>query len=183
MVRPGGVAIDGLARRPWHRIPARPSTRSIWSRLFWPYLVVFVVGLYGQPLLRAIRMASGSLPRRASAAAIGWGIAWILVADPARHVDEIVKLLGLVDRREDLPVTMSRGWRQRTALACAMARGAPVLCVDEPFVGLDAAGREQLVVVLDWYRSAGRTVVVATHDAPSLHDLEPRVVRIGSDDD
>lgn len=98
--------------------------------------------------------------------------------DPVAHVDEIVGILGLGDRRDDLPVTMSRGWRQRTALACAMARSAPVLCVDEPFVGLDTAGKGQLVAALDWYRSSDRTVIVATHDAPGLDDLSPRLVSI-----
>lgn len=66
--------------RPWSRIPARPSPRSIWSRLFWPYFAVFVVGLYGQPVLHAIRKATGSLPREAASAAIGWALAWLMVA-------------------------------------------------------------------------------------------------------
>lgn len=66
--------------RPWSRVPARPSQRSIWSRLFWPYFAVFVVGLYGQPVLHGIRKATGSLPREAASAAIGWALAWLLVA-------------------------------------------------------------------------------------------------------
>ena len=100
------------------------------------------------------------------------------VERPADHVDEIVARLGLDDRRNDIPTTMSRGWRQRTSLACALARGAPLLCVDEPFVGLDAAGRGQLLDTFEWYRSDGRAIVVATHDLPGLGDLTDRVLRI-----
>ena len=103
------------------------------------------------------------------------------VPEPATHVDEIVSRLGLADRCDDIPTTMSRGWRQRASLACALARGASLLCVDEPFVGLDADGRIQLVDTLDWYRSAGRAVVVATHDLPGLGDITPRVIRLGDD--
>jgi ABC-2 type transport system ATP-binding protein len=96
----------------------------------------------------------------------------------ADHVDEILARLGLDDRRNDIPTTMSRGWRQRASLACALARGAPLLCVDEPFVGLDAAGRVQLLDTFEWYRSDGRAIVVATHDLPGLGDLTDRVLRI-----
>ena len=101
------------------------------------------------------------------------------VAGGADHVDEIVTRLGLGERRDDIPTTMSRGWRQRASLSCALARAAPLLCVDEPFVGLDTAGRAQLVDTLDWYRSAGRAVIVATHDLPGLGEITPRVIRLG----
>lgn len=100
------------------------------------------------------------------------------VPETEDHVDEIVTRLGLDDRRDDIPTTMSRGWRQRASLACALARGAPLLCVDEPFVGLDAEGRIQLVETLDWYRAADRAVIVATHDLPGLGDITPRVIRL-----
>ena len=98
--------------------------------------------------------------------------------EPDAHVEQIITLLGLQDRKDQLPQTMSRGWRQRAALACSLTRAAPLLCIDEPFVGLDTAGRQQLVDTLNWYRSHGSAVVVATHDPQGLEMLQPRIVQI-----
>lgn len=103
-------------------------------------------------------------------------------SEPVAHVERIITTLGLEERRDQLPQTMSRGWRQRAALACALARAAPLLCIDEPFVGLDTAGREQLVDALAWYRTLDRAaVIVATHDPDGLAGLAPRIFRLASD--
>ena len=57
--------------------------------------------------------------------------------------------LGLYERADDLPVTFSRGLRQKTALALGLIRPFELLLVDEPFVGLDAAGKAALLELLD----------------------------------
>jgi ABC-type multidrug transport system ATPase subunit len=72
--------------------------------------------------------------------------------------------LGLANRADDLPTRFSRGLRQRTSMLVALCRPFEVLLVDEPFVGLDAAGKNS---VLELFRAAtdrGATVVVATHE-------------------
>ena len=72
--------------------------------------------------------------------------------------------LGLYDRADDLPNTFSRGLRQKAAIALAFVRPFDLLLVDEPFVGLDAAGKTALLELLDQAADDGATLIVATHE-------------------
>ena len=72
--------------------------------------------------------------------------------------------LGIYERADDLPVTFSRGLRQKTALALGLIRPFDLLLVDEPFVGLDAAGKAALLELLDEAHGNGAALVVATHE-------------------
>ena len=82
--------------------------------------------------------------------------------------------LGLYDRADDLPNTFSRGLRQKAAIALAFVRPFELLLVDEPFVGLDAAGKAALLELLDQAATDGATLVVATHELTYVE----RVVRL-----
>jgi ABC-type multidrug transport system ATPase subunit len=78
--------------------------------------------------------------------------------------DEVLDRIGLLHRADDLPARFSRGLRQKTAIALALFRPFRVLLVDEPFVGLDAPGKEALLDLLAEVNGHGASVVVATHD-------------------
>ena len=92
------------------------------------------------------------------------------------HLDELVERLGLTDRRDDLPSRFSRGLRQKTAIAVALCRPFTVLLVDEPFVGLDAAGRESMLELLSEAHASGATVIVATHDPEVIERFDRGLV-------
>ena len=83
----------------------------------------------------------------------------------AEDIDAIIDRFGLLPRADDLPARFSRGLRQKTSLALGIVRPFGLLLVDEPFVGLDATGKQALLDLLDELHREGRTVVVATHDA------------------
>jgi ABC-type multidrug transport system ATPase subunit len=82
---------------------------------------------------------------------------------------DLLGLLGLYHRADDLPVTFSRGLRQKTAIALGLIRPFDVLLVDEPFVGLDASGKAALLELFDEHRAKGTTLVVATHELEFVH--------------
>lgn len=86
--------------------------------------------------------------------------------------DELIERLGLSDRRSDLPSQFSRGLRQKTAIAVALCRPFSVLLVDEPFVGLDAAGRQTMLELLAEANDDGATLLVATHDPDVIERFE-----------
>jgi len=92
--------------------------------------------------------------------------------DWEEHAHHLVDVLGLGDRAVDLPTTFSRGLKQKAAIAIAFVRPFDVLLVDEPFVGLDRAGRDSLLGLIDWVHGDGATVVVATHELGTVGTSE-----------
>lgn len=77
---------------------------------------------------------------------------------------ELLGHVGLYERADDLPNRFSRGLRQKAAIVLAFVRPFDLLLVDEPFVGLDAGGRDALLGLLAQAGADGATLVVATHD-------------------
>jgi ABC-2 type transport system ATP-binding protein len=88
------------------------------------------------------------------------------------QVDGLIAVLGLTDRADDLPARFSRGLRQKAAIAVGLVRPFDLLLVDEPFVGLDVAGREALLSLLDNAHALGAAVVVATHEASYVERVD-----------
>lgn len=95
------------------------------------------------------------------------------------RADDLVERLGLSARADDLPVTFSRGLRQKASICLAFVRPFEVLLVDEPFVGLDAPGRRALLDLFDEAQAAGRTLLVATHELTTVAACD-RVVALRS---
>jgi ABC-2 type transport system ATP-binding protein len=80
------------------------------------------------------------------------------------RAEELIERLGLAHRADDLPTRFSRGLRQRTSVLVSFCRPFQVLLVDEPFVGLDAAGKAAVLELFAEAGAGGAAVVVATHE-------------------
>lgn len=88
--------------------------------------------------------------------------------DWADHADWLIDSVGLAERADDLPSTFSRGLKQKAAIAIAFVRPFDVMLIDEPFVGLDSAGRAALLDLISWAHDDGASLVVATHELASV---------------
>ncbi len=88
-----------------------------------------------------------------------------LRGEPAdnRRALSLLADVGLADRVDDLPGTLSGGMRQRAALARTLYEDRPVVLMDEPFSALDALTRAR-VQDLAANLLRGRTVLLVTHD-------------------
>jgi ABC-type multidrug transport system ATPase subunit len=83
---------------------------------------------------------------------------------------DLVDMVGLMDRVDDLPTTFSRGLKQKAALTMAFVRPFDVMLIDEPFVGLDRLGKLALLELLTLAHGDGATLVVATHELSSVNE-------------
>ena len=86
------------------------------------------------------------------------------VADWRASADDLLDRLGLGPRADQLPTTFSRGLRPKAAISLAFVRPFSLVLVDEPFVGLDQAGKSALVSLFDDAHAKGAALVVATHE-------------------
>jgi len=98
------------------------------------------------------------------------------VVEWEERAEALLRRLHLTDRRDDLPGSFSRGLRQKAAIALGLVRPCAVLLVDEPFVGLDTAGKESFLALLDEAAASGVTLVVATHEMGFIHRVDRVVV-------
>jgi ABC-2 type transport system ATP-binding protein len=94
---------------------------------------------------------------------------------------DLVDMVGLMPRVDDLPMTFSRGLKQKAAITMAFVRPFDVMLIDEPFVGLDRTGRQALLDLLSLAHDDGATLVVATHELSSVEKSDRLIALSGGE--
>ncbi|HWY65930.1 MAG TPA: ABC transporter ATP-binding protein, partial [Rhizomicrobium sp.] len=148
----GLVTIDGL--------DTRQSPRAIHAGL--GYLPDFF-GLYDALSVRRCLHYAARAHGIASGAAAG-------------AVQTAAARVGLSDRMEQAAGALSRGLRQRLAIAQTIVHQPKVLLLDEPAAGLDPQARRDLSNLLRALRDSGMTLVVSSHILAELEDYCDRMV-------
>lgn len=87
-----------------------------------------------------------------------------------------LELFGLGEYRKSSPLVLSGGEKKRLTLACILAWDPQVVILDEPTVGQDSIQKEKLAGTIRMLASAGKTIVVVSHDIEFLWPIQPRVV-------
>ncbi len=87
----------------------------------------------------------------------------------------LIGRFGLHEKRRAQFHSLSVGQQHRLALALAMVHHPKVLFLDEPTAGLDVPARAELHAIMDELRSAGTTILLATHDMAEAEKMADRV--------
>ena len=94
----------------------------------------------------------------------------------AARADGLLAKLGLSERRDALPRTLSGGEKQRVAIARALINEPKLIIADEPTGNLDSKSGQDVVMILhDVARDQGRAVLIVTHDQ-RVEDVADRVL-------
>ncbi|MGX4601072.1 ABC transporter ATP-binding protein [Faecalimicrobium sp. JNUCC 81] len=93
-------------------------------------------------------------------------------------IDEIMKAVGLENRKGNFPAQLSGGEQQRVAIARALAKNPKLLLCDEPTGALDYnTGKSILKLLQDTCRKMGMTVIIITHNL-ALTPMGDKVIKV-----
>ena len=97
------------------------------------------------------------------------------VPDPARAVQEALGRFNLSGRRLDLAAQLSKGLKQRVALARTLLHQPQIVLLDEPTSGLDPESARDVRELVLALRHEGRAILVSTHNLDEVERIADRV--------
>ncbi len=97
------------------------------------------------------------------------------VRDTAARIDPLLHELELEAKRDALPTELSRGMKQKLAIACGLLHDPVALMLDEPLTGLDPVGIRRMKATIAERARAGAAVILSSH---LLHLVEELCTRL-----
>ncbi len=95
---------------------------------------------------------------------------------PYERIDEVLSLVGLLERKNDPFRTYSLGMKQRLSIASALLNNPEVLILDEPTNGLDPEGIIQIREIITHIAKQGITIIIASHLLDEIEKICSHVV-------
>ena len=95
-------------------------------------------------------------------------------------VPDVLKMVGLAGKQGRYPHELSGGEQQRVAIARAVVNKPAILLADEPTGNLDPATSAGIMSLLSTINQNGTTVIMATHDAGIVDQMQRRVIELVS---
>jgi ABC-2 type transport system ATP-binding protein len=107
-------------------------------------------------------------------------------AIPGR-VDQVIRLMNLESKRDEMIGGLSRGMKQRLGIGRAVIHDPPLLVLDEPAAGLDPKARVELKELLKDLHAKGKTIFITSHILADLEEIctsiaiieKGRLLRVG----
>jgi ABC-2 type transport system ATP-binding protein len=91
------------------------------------------------------------------------------------NVDNLIKMLGLEDKRNTLFINLSGGLKQRVGIAISLVNDPEIVFLDEPTTGLDPKARRDVWNAIRDLKARGKTIVLTTHYMEEAQNLADRV--------
>jgi ABC-type Mn2+/Zn2+ transport system ATPase subunit len=99
-------------------------------------------------------------------------------AEDHAHVERALTEVNMLEYKDRQIGALSGGQKKRVFVARALAQGADILLLDEPFAGLDATSEKALLGLFISLKEQGKTIILATHDLVSLPNTCDRVALV-----
>ena len=95
------------------------------------------------------------------------------VTEPVRtsSIDDVLEVVELQDKRDELIGKLSRGMRQRLCVGKTLVQNPRILLLDEPASGMDPKGRIELRSLLKELQRQGKTILISSHILTELSDV------------
>ncbi|MFN8139818.1 MAG: ABC transporter ATP-binding protein [Fimbriimonadales bacterium] len=90
--------------------------------------------------------------------------------------NQLLHQYDLLEKQDDFVATLSKGMKQKLAVACALVHDANVLLFDEPLIGVDPRGAHEFKLELTRQRDAGAAILISTHLLDTAERFCDRVV-------
>lgn len=100
--------------------------------------------------------------------------------DSANLSIELLEKVGISNKKDELASKLSSGMKQRLSIARALINDPKILLFDEPFTGLDPKGMNLISSILNNLKSAGKTILLTTHNLALGLELGDRFVILNS---
>jgi cell division transport system ATP-binding protein len=95
-----------------------------------------------------------------------------------RRTWKTLRMVGLLDKMDEMPLKLSGGEQQRVAIARALINNPPILLADEPTGNLDPDISVDIINLMNNFNAWGMTVVIATHNIDLVRKYSKRVIRL-----
>ncbi|MCK5557129.1 MAG: ABC transporter ATP-binding protein, partial [Candidatus Hydrogenedentes bacterium] len=87
------------------------------------------------------------------------------------RINDILEIVELQEKRDELIGRLSRGMRQRLCLGKTLVHDPKILLLDEPASGMDPKGRVEMRNLLKELRQRGKTILISSHILTELSDI------------
>ncbi len=93
-----------------------------------------------------------------------------------QEAEDLLQVVGLTEKANEYPCTLSGGQCQRVAIARALALKPKILCFDEPTSALDPELTGEVLKVIRSLKSEDRTMIIVTHEMAFAKNVSDKVV-------
>lgn len=95
-----------------------------------------------------------------------------------KKVKSVLRTVGMEERLNALPPSLSGGEQQRIAVARAVVGDPKIILADEPTGSLDNESASIILDLLKWFHTRGATVIIATHDKQLIRKTGCRMIQL-----
>lgn len=92
-----------------------------------------------------------------------------IVSDDEQRKTKVLSKLGLIDKKDVHPHSLSGGEKQRLAISLCMVSNKPIVILDEPTSGLCKMNMMKIIQFLHMMKDEGKTILIITHDYEFIH--------------